>query len=439
MSDCTLLITITSCAAAAARRDACRRTWLAALPQGVRYAFYVGEGAAAEEPDCWQLPAPDGYAELMQKTTAALHRALELPGWAWLLDVDDDTAVDVPRVLAFLEGMDPARPVLCGHHGRVQPHRCLGGAGMLYSRAGARMVAEAADATARGVEDRLLTEAALRQGVAVEFSARWGYYGTPAPWLTDTRLTAVNMEPADMLSAWAARRPQAHGNAPAGIPPHLRPQGRSCATAAPERRRAKAEAALRRELAYAEQRKAAEEEQARRRTVAAQVLTLPAGVRRIVVLSNVVEGWPAERIGLRSGDLCLHINRAAHAAEAMAVEGAHHWLFCRHATARAELGWRWFTPAAFDGYARVLFIHDAILCRGMRWWAAWQNEHDGTPATTGFIVANICRELWPEVPLVLGGFEPGVYHGTPLWPGHAWQAEAEWYARHNFTLISPTP
>lgn len=420
MSGVSLYITVASCAGNAARRDACRRTWLAELPPGVSYAFYVGEGAEAAEPDTLHLPAPDGYRTLPQKSMAALRAALDVGGWDFLLDVDDDTAVEVPRVLRFLEGLDPARPMLCGHHGRVQPHRCLGGAGMLYTRAGARAIVADTEVPPTGAEDRALTEAALRQGVAVEFSPLWGFYGTAAPWLTRERLTAVNMEPADMLSAWAARARQGSGTRLAMLPPHLRPQGRSRAAATA--RQAEPPAAT------ADPRK----------SVAALVLRMPRGVQRVVVLSNVVQGWPAERIGLRAGDLCIHLNRAAHAAEAMAVEGVHHWLLCRHAVARAALGYRWYTPASMEGFERVLFLHDAELCAGLTWWAEWRQLSGGKPATTGFIAANICRDLWPELPLVLAGFAPGVYHGTPLWSGHAWQLEAAWYARKNFNLIPPT-
>lgn len=217
----------------------------------------------------------------------------------------------------------------------------------------------------------------------------------------------------------------------AALPPHLRPQGK---VHRPQTARAAAEEEERRRLMVAAQ---VEKETARRRSIAAQVLPLPHGVQRIVVLSNVVDGWPAERIGLRAGDLCFHLNTARHAAEALATEGTHNWLFCRHGAGAAPHRPRWYTPAAFDGFERVLFLHDRELCSGLKWWAEWQQQSGGKSASSGFIVANTARELWPHLPLVLAGFEPGVYHGTPLWRGHAWQQEAEWYARKDFNLINP--
>lgn len=82
--------------------------------------------------------------ELPQKTLAAMRHALTLPGWQWLFDVDDDTVVDAARLAGFVQGLDAAAPQLFGHPGRCSPFRCLGGAGMLYSRPAAELVARAA-------------------------------------------------------------------------------------------------------------------------------------------------------------------------------------------------------------------------------------------------------------------------------------------------------
>lgn len=94
-----------------------------------------------------------------------MRHALTLPGWQWLFDVDDDTVVDAARLAGFVQGLDAAAPQLFGHPGRCSPFRCLGGAGMLYSRPAAELVARAAGVPQVGSEDRYLTEAAQRVGV----------------------------------------------------------------------------------------------------------------------------------------------------------------------------------------------------------------------------------------------------------------------------------
>lgn len=159
------------------------------------------------------------------------------------------------------------------------------------------------------------------------------------------------------------------------------------------------------------------------------------GVQRVVVLSNVTRGFPWAAVGLRAGDLVVHCNRASNRAEAMAVPGTRHWLFVRHGKGRDERGWHWYHPRTFDGFERVIFVDDEGL-REYKWYAEWHEAGRKSP-TTGFIAANIVRELAPEMPLLLAGFEPGVHHGTYLWQGHDWEAERRWYAERGFCCIPP--
>lgn len=154
---------------------------------------------------------------------------------------------------------------------------------------------------------------------------------------------------------------------------------------------------------------------------------LPPGVKRVVVFSNVTDGFPDP--ALRAGDLCIHIGHARHAAAAMQVPGTQHWLMVRHGG-----GWHWYTPASFDGFSRVRFVDDAFCTTPFAWYADYPQ---GKSPTTGFLTACCIRELYPGVPLILAGFDPGVAHGTPLWSGHAWAHERTWYATHGFTLLTP--
>lgn len=163
--------------------------------------------------------------------------------------------------------------------------------------------------------------------------------------------------------------------------------------------------------------------------------TLPRGTRRIVVLSNVTAGFNCTEV-VRGGDFVIHCNRARHKAAAMAIGGTEHALFVRHGKGADPRGLHWYIPADFDGFRRVLFVDDAQHARSFKWYAEWKRAGGKSP-TTGFLVANMCRELWPEVPLVLAGFDPAHGHGTSRWNGHSWNMEAAWYAKKGFKLIAP--
>lgn len=394
-------ILIKSCAQFAERRRACRETWLRALPCGARYAFVVGRDAHAEAADVWKLDAPDGYRELPQKVLAALRRAVETPGWAWLLVVDDDTAVDAARAVDFVRGRDASVAVLFGHPGMVRPFCCLGGAGMLYSRAAAELVA-AQDVPQIGADDRFLTEAALRAGVRVQFSARFGFYRSPLPAADNDRVTGVNVEPPAMRAWWAQR----NTDYLEALPPAARPQ--SCRSLPPApRRRAAAPAAL------------------------PDGLVLPRGVRRVVVFSNVTPAPPFE---LLPGDLCLHLNRARNFPAVRGTQGVTHSLLVRCWEKNGAR--RWFEPESTDGFWQVLHIMDAPMCARRAWWQKYKADTHKSP-TSGFIAWQLAREAAPELPVVLVGFAPGENFGTPLWRGHAWSYEAAAYARERAQIVRP--
>lgn len=162
---------------------------------------------------------------------------------------------------------------------------------------------------------------------------------------------------------------------------------------------------------------------------------LPSGARRIVVLSNVTVGFSVEDAGLRAGDVVMHLNHARHAEAAMQVDGVWHMLFVRHG-GHVQGGYRWFHDGGFDGYCKVVFVDSPTMMTPFEWYREWRRGGGKSP-TTGFVVANMCRELWPEMPLLLAGFDPGVDMRTPLWGGHSWALEARWYAARGFRLLRP--
>lgn len=217
----------------------------------------------------------------------------------------------------------------------------------------------------------------------------------------------------EALSARAAE--QARKYAIAKLPPHLRPSA-GCILPA---------------------RKVAPPMAGRQAAQQSAPFHIPAGVKRIVVLSNVVDGFPWHALQLRSTDLIIHCNHARHREEAMQVQGTRNWLFVRHGRGRDPRGWHWYHPSEMDGFEKVIFVDDTHLLAQSKWMADFRKLSKKSP-TTGFIVANMMREIEPTMPLVLAGFDPGVNHGTPQWVGHAWDVERAWYKQRDFTLLPPT-
>lgn len=165
--------------------------------------------------------------------------------------------------------------------------------------------------------------------------------------------------------------------------------------------------------------------------------TIPSRAKRVVILSNVQEGFPMEEIGLRENDVCIHINTAVHAEEAMSVPGTYHILLVRHGKDNENGGWKWFAPSVIRGYDHVLFtpIHDSFAT--LPWWKVYYAATKGKVPSTGFMAYRIVKEEAPHLPVVLAGFDPGVDHGTPMFAGHAWGYEALYYERNGVKIIKP--
>lgn len=159
-------------------------------------------------------------------------------------------------------------------------------------------------------------------------------------------------------------------------------------------------------------------------------LNLPCEVRRVIVFSNITKGFSVEEVGLRAGDLCLHVNRARHFEEARKVEGTMHLLIVR---ARASVRTEWFSPPSTNGFERVWYARSIAELPGM----SWLREYAGKNPSTGFVAANMARTLWPHLPIILAGFDPEGDHGTYRWPGHDWSAEARWYEARGFFMLRP--
>ena len=166
------------------------------------------------------------------------------------------------------------------------------------------------------------------------------------------------------------------------------------------------------------------------------LLTLPPGTTRIIILSNIRRHFPLHQIGITAGDFIIHLNHAIHAPKTLPIPGTHHALILRHNT-KTGPKLHWFSSPSLDGFEQILPIKDHQILPHCSWFRAFRSISSKSP-TTGFIAANLCRELFPRTPLLLAGFDPAHDHGTPRWEGHDWQTEADWYHSRYFPILPPT-
>ena len=226
---------------------------------------------------------------------------------------------------------------------------------------------------------------------------------------------------AEAEEAVEKRKQETRQNLLASLPPHLMPQGRAILPDSP---------------ATASSNAAAPDVPAEVRSL----LDVPKDAKRVVVFSNVTKGFPDVPSLLRPGDWCIHLNRAAHMQEALQVEGTHHALIVRHGRNPETKLRIWYIPPVrdFEGAEQVIFVNDHIPATNRPWWKRYHQECPEKCPTTGFIAANLMRDLAPHLPLLLVGFDPATPHGTMRWKGHAWKNEAEWYARMGFHTLPPS-
>ena len=120
-------------------------------------------------------------------------------------------------------------------------------------------------------------------------------------------------------------------------------------------------------------------------------LSLPPGATRILILSNIRRHFPLDQLNITAGDFLLHLNHAIHAPETLPLPGTHHALIIRHNTKTGPY-LHWFSAPTLDGFAQILPIHDPTILPLCSWFKQYRALTKKSP-TTGFIAANICREL----------------------------------------------
>lgn len=159
-----LRLLICSCAGHEAQRAACRETWLAKLPQGVTYRFFMGgDTAPVDEPDVMYLPGvDDSFAKLPAKVIAAFREASKDPGWNWLGKIDDDSYLRVERLMPWL------RPQAAIVGRKRLANYCPGGAGYFLRRdAVVSLLARADELPEEGAEDKLICQHVSGMGYSI--------------------------------------------------------------------------------------------------------------------------------------------------------------------------------------------------------------------------------------------------------------------------------
>lgn len=192
-----LMLLVCSCTKNKELRQACRDTWLSALPPGVEYRFFIGAAAPlVDEPDVICLPGvADTYIRLPEKVMAAIGHAYEQEPWDFLGKVDDDTYLRVDRLLPLLE---PGVHLLGRSRGG---RRCPGGAGYFMSReAAGKLLAHKEKIPPEGDEDGLITKKLVALGYTI----------TDCKQLKQTRNEGFPEDGNDIISGHQLKRPELH-------------------------------------------------------------------------------------------------------------------------------------------------------------------------------------------------------------------------------------
>ncbi|MGN0836193.1 MAG: hypothetical protein ACI4OS_02025 [Akkermansia sp.] len=389
-----------------AKREACRKTWLANIPEGVTYAFFVGGQQPEGEPDVWALDAPDTYNGLPEKVRAAFARALTVPGWSYLFKCDDDSFIHLPRLKELVEAQDGKRRIV-SWHGRVQPWSSHGGAGYLLTRELVECIVADSRLQLRGAEDREIHFSAVRAGAEVLFDEQFCPNKSMVPAVDNRQISAHWCTPDDMRAIFADdlyrevptwQKAQSSRKIPAALP-----------------RRGQ-------EIKFSE-------------SPMADGLLIPTGTRRIVIFSNI--HFDPRALPLLPGDHCIHINRARQYYKIADIAGVTHACVVRKGADKSSGRVRWYDPPATEGFLQVLHIADSPMRQRRAWWREYCRCNPGKGPTSGFICWQLAREAAPALPVVLAGFAPGENFGTPIWRGHAWNYEAKLYALARAHIVRP--
>lgn len=146
------------------RRTRCVSHWLRAVGRcpGMEWYFVYGgrDQGVNVESNALFLPCREEYARLPQKTREYCRWALTRPDWDYIFKCDDDTYVDLPGLMTFVEGFTG------DYAGGQYSNYASGGGGYLLSRRAAQEVVNRVTAEI-GDEDMLTGQALRAAGIEV--------------------------------------------------------------------------------------------------------------------------------------------------------------------------------------------------------------------------------------------------------------------------------
>ena len=194
-----ILVGICSCSRYPEKRQAVRETWLSKKARNVEYQFFIGgERGNLDESDTVVLSIDDSYDGLPEKVIAYFAHALATSDFEWLFKCDDDTYLVMDRLhdLVTVQGEMIGDETL---RNRGSPS---GGAGYLLSRRIVEKLVNDRSLSARGAEDIIVGEAAVRHGAIPVWTSRLRWNAKPYPrrdnnfitahWCSPERLHAIH-------------------------------------------------------------------------------------------------------------------------------------------------------------------------------------------------------------------------------------------------------
>lgn len=183
------------------RREACCSTWIKPIP-GIELVFLIGKPELRNPwrvGDILYLPCPDSYDHLSIKTKLFCQWALTHYDFDYLFKCDDDTYVDLERLLAVPLGKTYVGADIGGF--------ASGGAGYLLST-GAAIVAAQRVVDPICCEDLMVGRALNKAGIVVEHSGDFNPGNEYGPLPDNTAITSHYCDPVTMRQRHALRYPQ---------------------------------------------------------------------------------------------------------------------------------------------------------------------------------------------------------------------------------------
>lgn len=159
------------------RRQEIVDTWLPEIEQlGITVAFLIGD--TAEGRNVLNLPCPDDYDSLPQKTRMFAQWVIDYTDADYLFKTDDDTYIHPQRFKTYADSLDGSADYIgvdpvSDETTPAPPFFASGGAGYFLSRKAAQIIAtDMLDL--QGAEDLQVARTLLRHGIVLRNDKRFG-------------------------------------------------------------------------------------------------------------------------------------------------------------------------------------------------------------------------------------------------------------------------